>query len=69
MSLTVSVGLPSYEFVDLHPYTSALLQMLFVMLVSRFPVTVVVPCVNALQFVFTAGMGHLIGECSLLRQG
>ncbi|KAK6023997.1 hypothetical protein OSTOST_10201, partial [Ostertagia ostertagi] len=37
-------------------------SILFVMLVSRFPVSVVVPCVNALQFVFTAVTGHLIGE-------
>ncbi|VDO83635.1 unnamed protein product [Heligmosomoides polygyrus] len=43
-------------------------SMLFVMLVSRFPVTVVVPCVNALQFVFTAGMGHLIGERIISRR-
>ncbi|KAK6035763.1 hypothetical protein COOONC_26732 [Cooperia oncophora] len=37
-------------------------SILFVMLVSRFPVSVVVPCVNALQFVFTAVTGHVIGE-------
>ncbi|VDO39206.1 unnamed protein product [Haemonchus placei] len=37
-------------------------SILFVMLVSRFPVSIVVPCVNALQFVFTAVIGHLIGE-------
>ncbi|VDM78335.1 unnamed protein product [Strongylus vulgaris] len=35
--------------------------ILFVMLVSRYPVSIVVPCVNALQFLFTAVVGYLIG--------
>ncbi|CAJ0595979.1 unnamed protein product [Cylicocyclus nassatus] len=43
-------------------------SILFVMLVSRYPVSVVVPCVNALQFVFTAVAGHLIGERMLDRR-
>ncbi|VDN32329.1 unnamed protein product [Cylicostephanus goldi] len=37
-------------------------SILFVMLVSRYPVSIVVPCVNALQFVFTAVVGYLIGS-------
>ncbi|RCN45607.1 hypothetical protein ANCCAN_08345 [Ancylostoma caninum] len=37
-------------------------SVLFIMLISRYSVSVVVPCVNALQFVFTAIVGHLIGE-------
>ncbi|KAK6726590.1 hypothetical protein RB195_004737 [Necator americanus] len=37
-------------------------SMMFIMLISRYPVSVVVPCVNALQFVFTAVAGHFIGE-------
>uniref|UniRef100_A0A7I5E5D4 Transmembrane protein 234 homolog n=1 Tax=Haemonchus contortus TaxID=6289 RepID=A0A7I5E5D4_HAECO len=43
-------------------------SILFVMLVSRFPVSIVVPCVNALQFVFTAVIGHLIGERTISRR-
>ncbi|EYC43473.1 hypothetical protein Y032_0492g2413 [Ancylostoma ceylanicum] len=35
-------------------------SVLFIMLISRYSVSVVVPCVNALQFVFTAIVGHLI---------
>ncbi|KAL6732880.1 hypothetical protein Aduo_003593 [Ancylostoma duodenale] len=39
-------------------------SVLFIMLISRYSVSVVVPCVNALQFVFTAIVGHLIGKPS-----
>ncbi|WKX88574.1 hypothetical protein Q1695_008317 [Nippostrongylus brasiliensis] len=43
-------------------------SVLFVVLVSRYPVSVVVPCVNALQFVFTAVVGHLVGERIISRR-
>ncbi|VDM56756.1 unnamed protein product [Angiostrongylus costaricensis] len=43
------------------PLKSSLFVM-FIYLVSTFPVSVIVPCVNALQFVFTAIVGHLIGK-------
>uniref|UniRef100_A0A0K0DE63 GtrA family protein n=1 Tax=Angiostrongylus cantonensis TaxID=6313 RepID=A0A0K0DE63_ANGCA len=37
-------------------------SVMFIYLISIFPVSVIVPCVNALQFVFTAIVGHLIGK-------
>uniref|UniRef100_A0A1I7TK96 Transmembrane protein 234 homolog n=1 Tax=Caenorhabditis tropicalis TaxID=1561998 RepID=A0A1I7TK96_9PELO len=37
-------------------------SILFNVLVISFPVTVVVPCVNAIQFVATFVVGRLIGE-------
>ncbi|KAJ1349676.1 hypothetical protein KIN20_005284 [Parelaphostrongylus tenuis] len=43
-------------------------SIMFIYLVSIFPVSVIVPCVNALQFVFTAIVGQLIGERILSRR-
>uniref|UniRef100_A0A1I7ZT95 Transmembrane protein 234 homolog n=1 Tax=Steinernema glaseri TaxID=37863 RepID=A0A1I7ZT95_9BILA len=37
-------------------------SVLFVVLLAHMPLTVVVPCVNALTFVFTAVVGQLVGE-------
>ncbi|KAK0422226.1 hypothetical protein QR680_007444 [Steinernema hermaphroditum] len=37
-------------------------SVLFVVLLAHMPLTVVVPCVNALTFVFTAIVGQLVGE-------
>ncbi|KAE9419055.1 hypothetical protein Angca_003378, partial [Angiostrongylus cantonensis] len=43
-------------------------SVMFIYLISIFPVSVIVPCVNALQFVFTAIVGHLIEERVLNRR-
>ena len=45
-----------------YSYLVICFQIMFNALIVHFPVTVVVPCVNAIQFIATVVVGRMMGE-------